>query len=135
MSDLSSLTFEELLKLKEDVYNKTVLYRKQSAKTLHKRENKNRPREVSSKIKPKQIQTTKVEKHVARDPRFDPLCGEFDVKSFEENYKFIDKMRIKEKAKLEEELKAVNDLHKKKQIKQLIQRMVRKFSKNPINKL
>lgn len=57
------MSFEELIKLKEKIgakiYNQTVLGADQVKKavehTVVKRSNKNNPREISSKIRPKQI--------------------------------------------------------------------------------
>jgi len=58
--NLSTLSFEELLKLKDTlgakVYNETVFGAPQpKPKPVVKRENKNRPREVSSKIRLKHL--------------------------------------------------------------------------------
>ena len=37
-----------------------------------------------------------VAKQEKLDPRFDPLCGEFDEKIFKESYKFINDIKMKE---------------------------------------
>lgn len=54
--------------------------------------------ETSSK-RPKNISTsfTKSRKHVTRDPRFDDLSGTFDEQMFKKSYKFVDKIKAKEK--------------------------------------
>lgn len=130
---ISSLSFEDLLKLKEEigskVYNETV-FGTQSSKVKRrkdfKRANKNRPREMSSKIrlKPNSINPVITAKQVtARDPRFDPLCGNFDDKTFKSNYKFLKDVRKKEKKQLEDELKKCSNPEERKKIKYLIQRI------------
>ncbi|KAJ8938875.1 hypothetical protein NQ317_006326 [Molorchus minor] len=57
-----------------------------------------------------------------RDPRFDPLCGQFDDNTFKANYSFINDIRQKEKKQLEKELKNCTD-ERKKTIMFLLQRM------------
>ena len=87
---LSKLSFEELQKLKErlgtNIYNEAMFgSKRKNLKTTQsefKRENHNRPREMSSK---KPVYSgikcdTKVKKHMPRDPRFDSLCGTFNEK-------------------------------------------------------
>jgi ribosomal RNA-processing protein 36 len=99
-SELKQMSIEELQKLKERIglklFNKAM--EKDQKKTgdkpssrkreLFKRENKNRPREVSAKrqvprfrdvvgLSSEMNTKTSLGK---RDPRFDSLCGEFDEK-------------------------------------------------------
>lgn len=129
---ISNLSFEALLKLKEQVGSKTF------SKTIHgssctkksdfKRANKNRPREVSSKVRPQKLKLENniihiEKKPIARDPRFDPLCGEYEDKTFKENYSFIKDIRLKEKQQLEEELKTCANPKRKEIIRKLLQRM------------
>ncbi|KAJ8949226.1 hypothetical protein NQ318_022738 [Aromia moschata] len=132
---ISTLSFEDLLKMKEDLgsklYNETIFGPSKKIKqTGLKRENKNRPREISSKIRRKQIGkelNTKdiavVKKVLPRDPRFDPLCGQYDDNIFKRNYKFVNDIRKDEKKQLEKELKSCTNTERKKTIKFLIQRI------------
>lgn len=135
--DLKKLSLEELRKLKERIGNE--IYKNTSTKkadlTNHlktvKRENKNRPSEISSKIDPslnpvKKIKPeikTVVEKPKRIDPRFDSLYGEFDKKIFDRNYKFLDDIKHKEKKKLQKKLKQKGPNEKNDQVKLLLQRM------------
>lgn len=135
---LSTLSFEELINLKEKlgskVYNETV-YGTKAKHTENpqglKRVNKNRPREISSK-RPCQIKALvanginslpKAKKNSPRDPRFDPICGEFNKEIFKKNYIFVNKIREKEKKQLEKEYKHCTDPQRKTTIKLLIQRI------------
>ncbi|XP_076260062.1 ribosomal RNA processing protein 36 homolog isoform X2 [Rhynchophorus ferrugineus] len=137
--NLTTLSFEELIKLKEKlgakVYNETV-YGDKTKKAKNppnlKRANKNRPREISSKLKPKQIgrilgntgpKPPVTKKSAPRDPRFDTLCGQFDKKTFTQNYKFVNNLRRKEKEQLEKEYQECTDPERKKIIKLLKQRI------------
>ncbi|KAJ8935436.1 hypothetical protein NQ314_012856 [Rhamnusium bicolor] len=108
---ISTLSFEELLKMKEKIgsklYNETVFgVMKKHTKQGYKRANKNRPREMSSKIKVKKLKqelntSILTKKSTPRDPRFDPLCGEFDNKTFKSNYKFDNQIREQQKKEME----------------------------------
>lgn len=133
--DLKKLSLEELLKLKEQIGNEVYQNATDNKisvkcpKTI-KRQNKNRPSEVSSKIdlslkhikkiKPK-IENT-VEKPKRIDPRFDSLYGEFDKQIFERNYKFLNDIKEKEKKKLKKKLKQKGS-DEKDRVKLLLQRM------------
>lgn len=118
---ISTLSFEDLLKMKEElgskVYNETVFGKNESQrKGQVKRANKNRPREISSKLpfkKTRMNQLIEGKKIVPRDPRFDPLCGSFDNKIFKSNYKFLHEVRLKEKKQLEKQLQSCNDMEEK----------------------
>lgn len=125
------MSFEDLQKLKEKlgtkVYNETIFgkkSKKKTEKTEFKRENKNRPREMSAK-KPvsRYKELTQVKKVVSRDPRFDSLCGTFDEKAFRHSYAFINKLRENDLKTLQKELKEATDLKIIKKIKYLIQRL------------
>ncbi|KAF2892940.1 hypothetical protein ILUMI_13234 [Ignelater luminosus] len=126
---VSNMSFEDLQKLKEKIgskkYNKVVFGVKQKKiKTDFKRANKNRPREMSSKkrhVIQDQLDGTK--KNLPRDPRFDPLCGTFDEKTFKSNYKFLNDVRKKERKQLENEYKDESDPQRQQKIKLLMQRM------------
>lgn len=124
------MSFEELLELKNKLgskqYNQTVHgISKKMPKTEFKRANKNRPREVSSKIRVKLNTKAPVKKTVSRDPRFDPLCGSYDDKIFKTNYTFIKDIKKSEKAQLEKEYVECEDPRRKQQIQLVMQRLVR----------
>uniref|UniRef100_A0A1E1WLV3 rRNA biogenesis protein RRP36 n=1 Tax=Pectinophora gossypiella TaxID=13191 RepID=A0A1E1WLV3_PECGO len=132
-AELSSLSFEELQKLKErigaKVYKEALFGKndKQMVKSVpkvFKRENKNRPREMSSKRPvPMILDVPKVKKKEVRDPRFDPLCGEFNKKEFSDNYNFLSDIRMKDIKAIRAELKETTDPEKEKQLRRLLQRM------------
>ncbi|GFQ77946.1 uncharacterized protein TNCT_39171 [Trichonephila clavata] len=91
-----------------------------------RRENKNRPREQSSKVPvPVFRDVFQVKKRHHRDPRFDDLSGRYNAKMFEENYEFIKDIKEREKKELEKELEHVgeNETTKKKKLTYLLQRM------------
>ncbi|XP_071651156.1 ribosomal RNA processing protein 36 homolog [Temnothorax longispinosus] len=129
--ELKHMSFEDLQKLKEKlgtkVYNETIFGKKNKKKTEKiefKRENKNRPREISAKKPvPRYKELTRVKKVVSRDPRFDSLCGTFDEKAFRHSYAFINKLRENDLKTLQKELKETTDLKAIKKIKYLIQRL------------
>ncbi|PSN40599.1 Ribosomal RNA processing protein 36 [Blattella germanica] len=126
--ELSKMSFQELQKLKEElgskVYNEAMFGIRKEKKTSFKRENKNRPREMSSKRPmPTDHLIIKTKKTIPRDPRFDSLCGTYDEKVFRRSYAFLDRIRSKEKFKLKKELKTETDTGRKEEIKYLIQRM------------
>lgn len=125
------MSFEDLQKLKErlgtKVYNESIFgkkHKKRTEITKFKRDNKNRPREISSK-KPIPIhkELTQVKKFIARDPRFDSLCGTFNEKAFKHSYSFINQLRENDLVKLKKELRETTDLKTIKKIKYLIQRL------------
>ncbi|KAK5648485.1 hypothetical protein RI129_003377 [Pyrocoelia pectoralis] len=127
---LSTMSFEDLIKLKEKIgskeYNNFVLGSSEKSKKatrLFKRENKNRPRERSSKIRIHPLHVENVKKPTSRDPRFDPLCGNYDESIFKANYKFIKDIRMKEREQLDKEFKKETDPEKKQKIKLLMQRI------------
>nr|XP_022914019.1 ribosomal RNA processing protein 36 homolog [Onthophagus taurus] len=128
--ELSTMSFEDLQKLKEKigdkVYNETVYgVKKQTKKTQFKRTNKNRPREMSSK-RPINIKKAIIETKTTpqfRDPRFDPLCGSYDDKYFKSNYKFLYNMRKDEYKQLKEEYENTENVEQKGKIKFLMQRL------------
>ncbi|XP_041969163.1 ribosomal RNA processing protein 36 homolog [Aricia agestis] len=130
-SEISSLSFEDLQKLKEKigakVYKEVVFgknYSSPKVKTF-KRENKNRPREMSSK-KPVPFMRDvlpAIKRKEIRDPRFDPLCGSFDKKEFTENYNFLSEIRSNDVKAIKAELKETTDPEKQQKLKRLLQRL------------
>lgn len=127
---ISTMSFEDLQKLKEKIgskiYNETVFGKSlpKPKTTKFKRLNKNRPREMSSK-RPIKIrnQIEAVKRNLPRDPRFDPLSGNFDKKTFKANYSFLKDLKQKEVEQLKREYENETNVEKKKKIKFVIQRM------------
>ena len=89
-NEISGMSIEELLALKEKIGSKMFdeslgLNKNSPSKNKFKRENKNRPRMEPISKKPvkrsRDVVGVKSEnKKDFRDPRFDPLCGDFDEK-------------------------------------------------------
>ncbi|ENN72733.1 ribosomal RNA processing protein 36 homolog [Dendroctonus ponderosae] len=139
--NIAGMSFEELIKLKEKmgakIYNQTVLGASQVKKAVDqkvvKRSNKNRPREITSKIRPKQIRAIlesntssadlQSKAPASRDPRFDPSCGTLNKAIFKYNYTFLNELRQKERLALEKEYKECTNPERKNTIKFLIQRI------------
>lgn len=135
-SDLKKLSLEELRKLKAQIGNE--IYKNSIGKQSNlsycpntvKRENKNRPSEISSKIETslnpikKVNPKSTVEKKPKRiDPRFDSLYGEFNKRVFENNFSFLNDIRSKEKKKLQKKLKQKGSNEKQDKVKLLLQRI------------
>ncbi|CAB3361801.1 Hypothetical predicted protein [Cloeon dipterum] len=135
--ELSHMTMEELLNLKERLGSKKydeAMFGASGSRSRNidpnrsfKRANKNRPREMSSKIKVAPIfdstELPKKPKFQPRDPRFDSLCGQFDEKVFKKAYGFVNHIKENEKLQLKEELKHETNQKRKEEIKYLIQRL------------
>ncbi|XP_031848706.1 ribosomal RNA processing protein 36 homolog [Nomia melanderi] len=127
-AELSEMSFEDLQKLKEKlgtkVYNEAVFGPKRLRKVEFKRENKNRPREMSSKKPvPRFREVVQLKKHIPRDPRFDSLCGTFNPKIFKKAYGFLSDVKKDDIKKLRNELQETDDPKMIKKIKYLIQRL------------
>lgn len=128
--ELSNMSFEELIQLKErlglKVYNQ-VLHGKREKKTskrVFKRENKNRPMEMSSKKPVKHSKDgAQVKKKMTRDPRFDDLSGEFNEHYFKSNYSFLFDIKAREKEKIKKIMKKEKDPEKKGELQKLFNRM------------
>lgn len=142
------MSMQELLKLQEDMGTKAfrnkVLKKgggivskssnlnkptvKQGRKTVLKQASKNRPVEVPMMRHAAPRMATLDPGHsskrmIIRDPRFDDLSGNLNLKAWQENYSFLRETRKKEKEVLKKELKAEQDSEKKHRIKSIIQRM------------
>lgn len=129
------MPFEELIKLKQKlgtkVYNATVLgtpnspskpVRKDSQ--AFKRDNKNRPREMTSKRPvPITLPRAKKETVLARDPRFDPKCGDFDRDEFKDRFSFVNELKLQEVSQLREEMLTCKDADDRAKLKLLAQRL------------
>jgi len=139
---LAKMSIEDIQKLKERLGLK-LFHQKMSGtapvrgqKINFKRENKNRPREMSSKKTVGRfrevVQVAKVQK---RDPRFDPLCGEFDEKLFKDNYKFVNEIKSQDLTFLKKQLREEEDPERRKSIKYLIQRTENQLRQEAQNKM
>lgn len=127
-AQLSEMSFEDLQKLKEKlgtkVYNEAIFGPRKSKQATFKRENKNRPREMTAKKQvPRFREIIQVKKHVPRDPRFDNLCGTFNEKAFKNAYSFVNKLRENDLEALKKELRVTEDPKRINKIKYLIQRL------------
>lgn len=134
--ELKSMSFEELMKLKEQLgskdYNEAIFgetsvrSRRPKVKTDLKRLNKNRPREMSSKSCVPFLGKAerKEPENTIRDPRFEG--GEYDAKKFKEDYSFLNEIRETEVKDLKAKLRETDDPEEKKTIKLLIQRLQNK---------
>merc|ERR1719220_589302 len=127
---LSKMTIEEIQKLKERLGLKLFQQKlegtapERGKKVEFKRDNKNRPREMSSKKTVGRFrEVVQVAKKERRDPRFDPLCGEFNDKLFKESYQFVNEVKSKELVELKKQLKTEEDNERREEVKYLIQRM------------
>ncbi|EOY24629.1 Uncharacterized protein TCM_016182 [Theobroma cacao] len=104
--ELAEVTFEELQKARAD--GTESVSRKHHSENKHRRANKNRPVELSSKKPmrsfrqaiqaPKKVLWTASELNgvaiwdcrvVVRDPRFESLCGKLDAEGFRKRYNFL----------------------------------------------
>ena len=130
-SKLSKMSVEEIQRLKNKLGLK-LFNQKMSGtggekqKADFKRENKNRPREMSSKKQVgrfREVVSVSTEvKAPKRDPRFDPMCGEFNDKLFKDNYGFVNEYKVSDLKFLKKQLQEEEDPERKKQIQYLIQR-------------
>jgi len=127
---LSKMSIEEIQKLKERLGLKLFQQKlegtapERGKKVEFKRDNKNRPREMSSKKTVGRFrEVVQVAKKERRDPRFDPLCGEFNDKLFKESYQFVNEVKSKELVELKKQLRTEEDHERREEVKYLIQRM------------
>ncbi|KAL5009080.1 hypothetical protein ScPMuIL_014661 [Solemya velum] len=128
--ELSEMSFEDLQKLQErlgtKVYNQVVHggQKMEQRKKVFKRENKNRPMEISSKKPVPFIRhVVEVKKKVQRDPRFDDLSGAYSESFFQRSYSFLDDVKEREKRKLQQSLKKETNPEKKEKMNYLLNRM------------
>ncbi|KAJ1693201.1 hypothetical protein LUZ63_009899 [Rhynchospora breviuscula] len=90
--ELAEVPFEELQRALADGSHLSAPLKKKKLAIEKKpsRANKNRPMEVSSKIRPKKFrEVVQVPKKVVRDPRFESLCGTLDTEGFRKRYNFL----------------------------------------------
>ncbi|XP_022719956.1 ribosomal RNA processing protein 36 homolog [Durio zibethinus] len=107
--ELAEVTFEELQKARAD--GTDSVSRKPHSENKHRRANKNRPMELSSKKPVRSFrQVIQAPKKVARDPRFESLCGTLDVEGFRKRYNFLfEKNLPTEREELQKQLKKAKD--------------------------
>ncbi len=143
------MTMQELLKLQQDMGTKAfrskVLEKgggivgkigsnskpngkRSGGKTVLKRANKNRPVEVPMmRCAAPRLATLdpgrSTKRKIVRDPRFDDLSGNLNLRGWQENYAFLKEMRKKEKELLKKELMEEQDPEQKCRMKSIIQRM------------
>ncbi|CAK9822465.1 Ribosomal RNA processing protein 36 homolog [Anthophora retusa] len=127
-SELRDMSFEDLQKLKEKlgmkVYKEALFGPRKVKNPTFKRENKNRPREMSAKKPVSRFrEIVHVKKNIPRDPRFDGLCGTFDQKQFKKTYGFLSEMKENDLKELKKQLELTEDPKMIKKIKYLIQRL------------
>ncbi|XP_016311895.1 ribosomal RNA processing protein 36 homolog [Sinocyclocheilus anshuiensis] len=128
--ELSTLSFEEIMKLQNKVgtkaYNK-IAYgatKPQRKTEPMKRLTKHRPQEISAKKHvPFLRKVVPVKKRISRDPRFDDLSGEYKPGIFSQTYKFINGIREKETKIVRKKLKKAKSDCKKEELKALLKRM------------
>ncbi|KAI7791037.1 ribosomal RNA processing protein 36 homolog [Triplophysa rosa] len=129
--DLSSMSFEEIMKLQNKVgtkaYNK-IAYgatkQKQQNTEPKKRLNRHKPQEISAKKRVPYIrQVVPVKKNISRDPRFDDLSGEYKPEVFHQTYKFIGDLREQEMQMVRKKLKKAKSVEKKEELKALLKRL------------
>ncbi|XP_018727816.2 ribosomal RNA processing protein 36 homolog [Eucalyptus grandis] len=107
--ELADVTFEELQKARSD--GSHSVYKKPNEEKKPKRANKNRPMEASWK-KPvgRFREVIQAPKKVARDPRFESLCGTLNVEGFKKRYGFLYENELPaERKELQKQLKKSND--------------------------
>ena len=75
------------------------------------------PLEASSKQQVSRYIPTFGNQFKARDPRFDPLCGEFNENTFHKEYDFITEMKKEELVEIRKDLKETTDDVKKRKLK------------------
>ncbi|XP_045170155.2 uncharacterized protein LOC123532674 [Mercenaria mercenaria] len=128
--ELANIPLEDLMKVKEKLglkmFNRIMHGDKfeEKKQKVFKRENKNRPMEMSAKKRvPVLRHATVAKEKVRRDPRFDDLSGEFQDKHFMKNYSFLNDVKSKEKLLVQKKMKKTKDEDKKKELAKLLNRM------------
>ncbi|XP_069116256.1 ribosomal RNA processing protein 36 homolog [Argopecten irradians] len=129
--EIANMPFEDLIKLKERIgtkaYNKAMHGDKHPGmkrKQKFKRKNKNRPMEISSKKRVPAIrEVIPVKKKINRDPRFDDLSGEFREDLFNKSYSFLKDIRVRERERVQKQLKRMKNTEKKQDLHYLLNRM------------
>ncbi|KAG0237269.1 rRNA biogenesis protein rrp36 [Actinomortierella wolfii] len=98
---------------------------KREKKAVAKRENKNRPMEITSKKPVSRFrQVVEVPTVKRRDPRFDSLSGKLNVDLFERSYGFLKEYQQDEMRKLRELIKKEKNQELKEKMQRELSRMV-----------
>lgn len=107
--ELADVTFEELQKARSD--GSHSVYKIPNEEKKPKRANKNRPMEASWKRPVGRFrEVIQAPKKVARDPRFESLCGTLNVEGFKKRYGFLYENELPaERKELQKQLKKSND--------------------------
>lgn len=127
--DFSQVSFDELQKLQGKIGTRRFremmsATASQTNRKRFKRENKNRPMEISSKRPARFLrQVIPVKKKIHRDPRFDDLSGTYNEAFFKNAYSFIGELKCKEKEKVQKQLKKEHDPAKKAKLSHLLLKM------------
>lgn len=114
------MSMDELKKLKDKLRKVVSSTAPKAGKVVYKRENKNRPREVSAKRREMRNQT----RIVRRDPRFEESCGSFEEDQFKKDYAFLEQMKEKERKMIAKAARKEKDPEKKETLIKLKQRLV-----------
>ena len=114
------MTMDELRDLKQKLRGVVSATAPKGSRTVYKRENKNRPREVSAKRREVRNQTRA---GIRRDPRFEETCGQFDEDQFQKDYEFLNEIREKERKTLAKAAKKEKDPEKRDTLTKLKQRI------------
>ncbi|XP_024069707.2 ribosomal RNA processing protein 36 homolog [Terrapene carolina triunguis] len=129
--ELSLMSFEELLQLRNSVGTKAYQQMTSGKKPLNhtkprtkQRPSKQGPLEISAK-KPVPFlrQVVSVKKTVQRDPRFDDLSGEYNPEIFEKTYSFLNGLKKREKEIVQKQLKKSQNVEQQEKLQQLLKRM------------
>ncbi|GFN94505.1 ribosomal RNA processing protein 36 [Plakobranchus ocellatus] len=120
LSELKAM--QERLGLKEFNKLRNGFSSTKAPTTSFKRENKNRPSELSAR-RPVPRNTPVAKTKINRDPRFDDLSGEYNEKIFKSSYGFLSDVKLKEKQKLKKVITKTKSKDKKVHLKQLYNRM------------
>ncbi|XP_010940889.1 uncharacterized protein [Elaeis guineensis] len=108
--ELADVPFEELQKARADGSHVSRAPRS-APKSKPGRANKNRPMEMSSKVRVGRFrEVIQAPKRVVRDPRFESLCGTLDTDGFRKRYNFLFEVELPaEKEKLHKLIKKSKD--------------------------
>ncbi|XP_068088711.1 ribosomal RNA processing protein 36 homolog [Hyperolius riggenbachi] len=128
-TELSSMSFEELMRLQNTVGKKALqkAMQRPPGKALTEgrlQASKSQPVEMSSK-KPVPFlrKVLPVTKTMRRDPRFDDLSGEYKPEVFEKTYKFLDDIKKREREVVAKKLHKTREPELKGKLEQLLYRM------------
>ena len=132
----TDLSLEDLMKMREKVGSKSfqnVIHTKKTIKDktptrlLNNLQSKNKPQEMSSKIKVssfRKVINVPSEKTKTRDPRFDDLCGSnYDEEVFDKRFSFLQNVKDRELEILSKKLRKSKNPEQKKKLRYLMNRL------------